>query len=253
MGKILQNWKVTDRVLELESGHCHVWQINFSRTDVNYLTAYKPNLLSDQEQHRSKNFIFSNDKIRYQVIRSALRQLLSHYLQIAANEIKIEYNRFGKPILNRQRPLPPFYFNISHSNDLALLAFCSSSKIGVDVEYIKRHTKYRKIAQRFFSAQENSILQNVDEDKIAATFFRLWTRKEAFVKAVGTGLGFPLNKFTIAVDRENRPILVDVDHSKYNGPCSLYDVNCPRGYMSSIACLCADIEIDLFQWPMENP
>lgn len=137
-----------------------------------------------------------------------MRTLISKYLGIKASEISFQYSEFGKPkILSKNS----FQFNISHSENIALFSFVKNFKIGVDVEFVKRNIEHKEIATRFFSKNEVEKLLALPEQEQTLGFFNCWTRKEAFIKAVGEGLSFPLDKFEVSLE-PNKPAKLLATH-----------------------------------------
>lgn len=144
--------------------------------------------LSSSELDRSEKFKFENDKYRYIISRSILRNIIGKLLPLDPKLIKFLTNEFGKPFLD-----PAEYsnlkFNLSHSGDLIVYGFCLDTDIGIDIEQIDYSINYNELAKNFFSAHEISFLINSPNEKNSIeNFFRIWTRKEALLKSVGTGL-----------------------------------------------------------------
>lgn len=130
------------------------------------------------------------------ITRGVLRRLLAGYLGIAAPECRFAVGRHGKPRLAGRSEIS---FNVSHSGDRAVLAFTRRAAVGVDVEYIDGRVDVAGLAQRFFAPAENRSLQDLPPHERRQAFFACWTRKEAFVKAVGDGLSHGLADFTVSV------------------------------------------------------
>jgi 4'-phosphopantetheinyl transferase len=144
--------------------------------------------LADDERKRSARFRFEHDRRRFVIAHGALRDLMGGYLETDPRHIHFIHNAAGKPELTpvmggRLR------FNLSHSADLALIAIVTDADIGVDVECIRPESDYAEIARSFFSIREIEELARVPNHRKAETFLRCWTRREAFVKARGEGLG----------------------------------------------------------------
>lgn len=161
-------------------------------------------ILSEEEKARAARFTFPIHRQRFIAARSILRILLSRYLSRPPQDILFSYTPYGKPYLAENST--GLYFNLSHTQDYALYAISREEKIGVDIEHIKTDRAIEKIAARFFSAYENAQLNQITADKKEAAFFQLWTCKEAFIKAIGEGLSFPLHDFDIALDKETPSI-----------------------------------------------
>ena len=164
--------------------------------------------LSTDEQVKSSRFKFNIDKERFVISRAILRMLSGRFLNIDPKLIRFNYNEFGKPHFQKQQRLK---FNLSHSGDVIVIGFTRDYELGVDVEYIKPDSDFLKLAQNFFSRTEIEYLENQDSIELAKAFFRCWTRKESFIKAEGSGLSFPLDKFAVSMDTDTHAELLQTD------------------------------------------
>jgi len=108
-------------------------------------------------------------------------------------------NPYGKPSLSTGYGVPPLYFNLSHSGEVALLGTAVGAEIGIDVELIRPDVIKEGIAERFFAAAEVADLQALPEKLQADAFFHCWTRKEAYIKGRGIGLSLPLDRFEVTL------------------------------------------------------
>lgn len=154
---------------------------------------YYQQILSQDERERAQRFKFWRDQRRFVHGRGILRVLLGRYLQTAPESIDIQYTTNGKPQLRNNN----LKFNLSHCQDWALYGFCWREDIGVDIECLRNVADAEGIAQRFFSPSENDTFLAAPKEKRMQQFFTIWTLKEAYIKAIGQGLSFPLNDFEI--------------------------------------------------------
>jgi 4'-phosphopantetheinyl transferase len=155
--------------------------------------------LRDAEQRRAARFHFDRDRRRFIVARARLRQLLAARLGVRPESVELVYGRNGKPALARRFADTGWGFNVSHCDELAVYAFSRSSDVGIDIEAIRAVREADDIAARFFSRRENDAYRaQAAQDKPLA-FFSCWTRKEAFVKALGDGLRVPLDQFDVSL------------------------------------------------------
>lgn len=161
-------------------------------------------LLSVDECARAMHFARERDKRRFVAARAQLRSVLGRYLGLSPQSICFTYGDYGKPYLTIDGTAP-FYFNLSHSADLAVLAISDCYDLGVDIEEI-RFLK-EDIARRFFSRKEYQTLRALPAATYLDGFYRCWTRKEAFVKAHGRGLSLPLDSFDVTFDGFGEPRL----------------------------------------------
>lgn len=156
-------------------------------------------LLSEEERRRADQFIFERDRNRYTVARAWLRKLLGERLETNPESVEFCYGDYGKPALANQTTSEPLHFNVSHSDDVAVYAFSHGHKIGVDVEAVTEMSDRDEVAANSFSNYEIETFQKLDDSDKSLGFFNCWTRKEAFVKALGDGLRFPLNSFDVTL------------------------------------------------------
>ncbi|SRR5579883_299816 len=150
-------------------------------------------LLSLDERARAAGFRFDHHRNRYIACRSMLRVILAGYLETDPRGIEFAYNPNGKPFV------PGLFFNVSHSAGFALYAVSRTREVGVDIERIDPKFAAGQIPERFFSPLEVRTLRALPEHLQLEAFFRCWTRKEAFVKAVGLGLSMPLASFDVTL------------------------------------------------------
>lgn len=156
-------------------------------------------LLSDAERQRAGRFASDRVRRRFVVARARLRQLLGARLGVRPDSVELVYGAYGKPALARRYAASGLHFNASHSEDVAVYAFSIGREIGVDVEALRVIRDADAIAARFFSRTENQAYLALDPRDRPAGFFNCWTRKEAFVKALGDGLHYPLDRFDVSL------------------------------------------------------
>jgi 4'-phosphopantetheinyl transferase len=153
--------------------------------------------LSPDERRRAARFRFERDRRRFQAARGALRELLAGYLDERPERIRFVEGRHGKPELAEAGSA--LRFNVSHSGERALCALSLRRELGVDIEQLRELADAEALARRFFSAAESAELAALPEPQRLAAFFRCWTRKEAYLKAVGAGLLQPLADFDVSL------------------------------------------------------
>jgi 4'-phosphopantetheinyl transferase len=181
--------------LTIEKGSLYVWS-GLTNVESQILDAYV-SVLSVDEIGRADRFRFEKDRSHFVVTRGVLRYLLSAYTGLPAQEIAFEYGPKGKPELAHNAS--KINFNVSHSHGMGVWAIAFNGVVGVDVEYVKRSVDIDAVGKRFFSDNEWRHLRDLPEDERRQSFFRCWTRKEAFVKALGDGLTFSLKAFDVTV------------------------------------------------------
>jgi 4'-phosphopantetheinyl transferase len=157
--------------------------------------------LSEDEHRRAARFRFARDRRRFIVGRARLRELLGARLGMPPESIALAYGRHGKPALGGRLARSGWRFNVSHSGEVALYAFSrGDAEIGVDLEAVRPLPEADRIAAGFFSPRESEAYARLAPHEKCAGFFRCWTRKEAFVKALGGGLSIPLDAFDASRD-----------------------------------------------------
>jgi 4'-phosphopantetheinyl transferase len=156
-------------------------------------------LLSEAERQRASRFAFDRDRRRFIVARAHLRGLLAARLGTRPESVELAYGPRGKPELSRRFADSELRFNVSHSEDVAVFAFALRREIGVDVEAVRAIPDADDIAARFFSRRENEAYRALHRRDRALGFFNCWTRKEAFIKARGDGLHYPLDRFDVSL------------------------------------------------------
>jgi 4'-phosphopantetheinyl transferase len=201
-------WKPLPERYNLTSDEVHVWRIELNQPDDVVQRLYT--LLSPDEQAKANRFRFEKDRRAYTVGRGALRILLGRYLQVSPQEIRFVYGEHGKPKLDPKAGNGTLPFNLSHSHELALVGITLNREIGVDLEYARPMTSMEKIVERFFSKREIEVLLNLPPERRQTAFYACWARKEAYLKALGSGLAKPLDSFTVTFAPGEPARLVEV-------------------------------------------
>lgn len=205
-------WPSPPANLELETDQVHIWCASLDQplSSVIQLTE----LLSEDEQKRANRFVFDKDRQHFIVARANLRLILSHYLKTEAHQLRFRYGPQGKPHLAGVYG-DSLYFNISHSHGLALFAIARDRTLGVDLELVRTLDDMDSIAKRFFSEEEYAVYRTLSSDEKSLGFFNCWTRKEAYIKAIGEGLSHSLTDFVVSI-RPGQPakLLHTQNHSK---------------------------------------
>lgn len=180
------NWLPAPKELDLLLNDVHIWRINLNSDELQ-LQSFRETLSSD-EIVRAERFYFPEHRQRFMAGRGTLRTILGQYLDIAPKQVEFEYQPRGKPLLAAKFADQGLLFNLSHSQDLALLGVSYQHQIGVDLEYIRTMSDLEGLAKRFFSAREYEYLRLLSPAQQQQIFFRYWTCKEAYLKATGDGL-----------------------------------------------------------------
>jgi 4'-phosphopantetheinyl transferase len=202
----------------------HVW---FFRTDValsdEQLTICRSQL-SSEEMQRYQRFFYEQDKQNYLVSHVLLRNVLSKYADVQPSRWSFTCNQLGKPEIEKRQGLPEIEFNITHTKGLCACVIAMHTQVGVDAENISRQCDYKKLAQRMFAKDENILLASSGEP--AVQFYKFWTLREAYVKALGTGLSGSSKEFYFTLSENDGGIAIHhKDNSEVDADCqfALYE------------------------------
>lgn len=185
------------KITKLPPGEVHVWTANLDAAPTE-LAEYE-RLLSPDERGRAARLRLDHLRVRFITGRGLLRRLLGAYLQVDAQQIAFEYGPHGKPQLSTPAGHTSFAFNLAHSQNTGVFAFALAPRIGVDVEQTREVIERDQIVERFFSLDERHMLAALPPPQREEGFFLCWTRKEAYLKALGAGLTYPLDQFTVSL------------------------------------------------------
>ncbi|WP_394748811.1 4'-phosphopantetheinyl transferase family protein [Spongiimicrobium salis] len=182
---------------ELLPSNVHIWNVS-SLISEKQEQAYF-NLLSEDEKYKASRFRFVKDRRTYITARGVLRCLSGAYLKEPPQDIDFDYEAYGKPQFRKPTSLQ---FNVSHSENYIVIGFVQDHEIGVDIEYMKNNFDVMEVGRNFFSATELHTLESMGQKNQFEGFYRCWTRKEAFIKAKGMGLSFPLDAFSVTLNND---------------------------------------------------
>jgi len=194
-------------------------------------------LLADCELERAGNFRFEEHRHRWVAGRAMLRMILSGVTQQSPESVVFEYNDHAKPRLHYLSGNETVHFNLTHSGDVALLAVTSAGPVGIDVEQVKRLPNIDAVVDRFFSPAERRAFKTVsgDADRLQA-FYACWTRKEAYLKALGCGMSQPTDTFDVAFLADTEPKIVAIDGEQSAARhWLLFDLDVSPGYVGALA------------------
>ena len=192
----------------------HVWRVDLGAAASQGRLA--DDSLSDEEHVRAARLRRPADRDRYVGSHRALRIILARYLNILPEQIRYRASAQGKPGLAPGFDDSQLRFNLAHSGDLALVAVAQGREVGVDVEHFRPLPEVETIAERQFSAGEREALAKLPEAERPRAFFNIWSCKEAFIKAIGQGLAYPLANFSVplAAIAGSRPARVESNASQ---------------------------------------
>jgi len=198
----MTTWPAAPAELPALDRTVHVWAVRLDDPSVDLDGGRE--LLSPEERERAARFHFEQHRRHYLIAHIALHKVLAGYLPVEPAQLYFELGGNGKPKLPQALAPSGLDFNLSHSNEMALIAVGRYGEIGVDIEYVKPDFQFQEIAERFFTAQEVAAMRRLPPDLQREAFFKCWTSKEAFLKAKGTGLSGKLDEVEITFGAPNR-------------------------------------------------
>jgi 4'-phosphopantetheinyl transferase len=226
----------------LAAGQVHVWKIWQETARFADFTS----LLNNEEMERASRLRTAVLFRRFAANHGMLRMLLGSYLGMDPRRLQFVTNSYGKPSL-RETGLH-LRFNMTHSDDLTLIAICLQSEIGIDVESVRLVEEWQDIAKSHFTDDEYHSLLAAPVELQRDAFFRCWTRKEAVIKAIGMGLSMPLSSFTVSTEQEAALL-----HCSWNETAAsqwtLEHLEPAPGYVGALAIEGTDWSIQQFDCP----
>jgi 4'-phosphopantetheinyl transferase len=185
----------------------HVWSLPIDEEDT--VVAPFEKLLRADEIERADAFRLDRLRHSFVLVRGVLRILLANYLRVSPAGIQLVYGAKGKPALSAPANVR---FNVSHSGGLAVFAFAQGCELGIDVERIREVPDMQSIARHSFCPEEAVELMSLDANERERAFFLCWTRKEAYLKAVGDGLSAPLDSFRVTLQPGHAARFIHINH-----------------------------------------
>ena len=212
--------KNSDRIintLQLNNS-IHIWTCvlnHLERTVNNYYS-----LLSSDEKIRAEKFKIREIRNRWIITRGLLRVLLSHYQECEPQQIEFNYNEFGKPFVSADEAGNSISFNLSDSDDLVVYVFAKTGSVGIDVEKVTEINNLSEVIDLCFHKDEKKWFNDLPLDKRNNIFYKIWTTKEAYIKAIGKGLSFSPDKINLLMDSNAsmryKNIIGDENHRRWN-------------------------------------
>jgi 4'-phosphopantetheinyl transferase len=194
-------------------------------------------LLSADELERANKYYFAADRTRFVLARAALRLLLGQATETAPERIAFTSGAYGKPGLVGR---PDLHFNLSHSGSLALIGISPQRPIGVDIEIIRDNVDELALARSFFCEDEHRLLCDLGAEARLLAFYKIWTCKEAVLKAFGVGISTYLNDFSVRLTQEGGLEGVEIEprpgcFSASLGAARIEPVAVEPGYVATFA------------------
>jgi 4'-phosphopantetheinyl transferase len=192
--------------------------------------------LSADERHQAGRFHFNGHRVRYTASHGILREILGRYLRISPQAVRFRFGVKGKPSIDAEDSDETVHFNMAHSGSYALYAISRFPRTGADIENVRQINDRDHIVSQNFSLLEIEAYQNLPEELREEAFFNGWTRKEAYIKAIGDGLHQPLEQFSVFINPGEPARLVNiVGDSELASQWTLRGFNPVPGYVAAIA------------------
>jgi len=226
-------WLATNQVPNITVEDLHIWGLSLDLTPGSNHHLWS--LLSDDEQERAKRFVRAQDREKFVQVRGSLRTLLAAYSDQAPGELCFDYGSYGKPQLASFCNPLSLHFNVSHSHQLALIAVTPATAVGIDVEYVNTQVDYQNISRRFFAEDEHHVLLQQPAAQQCHVFYKLWTRKEACIKAMGGSIAHALDQVTVAQGLQQATVTVMVMEQSHSRPLFIYNLALGNNYLGAVA------------------
>jgi 4'-phosphopantetheinyl transferase len=227
------NWRRPLDRIEFGKDEVHIWRVSLTQdpATLSQLSA----LLAIDERRRAEKYYRAVDRDHFIVARGVLRRIISIYLQISPGALQFTYNEYGKPNIADHQNDRNLNFNLSHSNDLALYGFRLGGGLGIDIEYMREDFATLEIADHFFAKDEVDALRSLPADQRVKAFFNCWSRKESYIKALGMGVSFPLDRFAVSLAPGDAPALLKVeDDAREPDRWMMYELQPGDGYAAAV-------------------
>ena len=243
-----REWRQPPSGVELRPEDVHLWRTPLDLPGSTLERLY--GTLADDEKVRAERFRFAEGRARFTAARGVLRDILARYAGVEPPSLRFGYQSSGKPFLLAGTGAGELQFNLSHSKGMGLYGVTLGRPLGVDVEHVRRGTEFTRIAERFFTPNEAEALRNCPAHIHAEAFFRCWTRKEAFIKAIGKGFALRLSSFEVSIEPGDSDALLAVS----GDPAALQrwqlaDVDAAAGFAAAVAVEQRGLTLSCWEWP----
>ena len=231
----------------LEAGAIHVWLVTLADVPADGAA----DMLTPDEREQASRFMSATLTRRFISKRAALRQILATCTRRPAAELVFRTGAHGKPHLREcDGAASTLEFNVSDAGDYALVAVTMRRAIGVDIEAIRQIEDADDIVEHHFSAIERAAYRRLAPEQRPTAFFTAWTRKEAFIKAVGLGLHLSLDSFSVALDAAAPARLIDIDGDPIKAAeWTLLPIKVPKDHVGAVVARGPVSNCQIRTWP----
>jgi 4'-phosphopantetheinyl transferase len=215
----------------VHAGEVHIWTMPTQAAEP--LVADLERVLSTDELERASRFRFPHLTSAFVITHGVLRLLLAQYLDHRPAGISFDYGVRGKPAVSKN---PQLEFNLTHSDGVAAVAVTTGCALGIDLERLRPIPDIEEIARRYFCPEEAAEILPLPPGEREQAFFRCWTRKEAYIKAIGDGLSCPLDSFQVTVQADTPAHLVQIAGDRVAAAAwTLQDLPLAPDYIAALA------------------
>jgi 4'-phosphopantetheinyl transferase len=232
----------------LRANEVHLWRIDLDQERRN-LGAMEANL-SREEMERSKRFRYEKDREQFLLSHGTLREILGMYLRAEPKDIPIAIDSRGKPQIAGQKGKAKLSFNLSHSEGMVLIATAMNCDLGVDVEHAEPDFPLMEVARRFFKEQEAEFVASTKGPERTEAFFSIWTRSEAYLKAIGAGLGSHRGGIPFFGGGTSS---TSVQRFKNDREWTCFDIKLDGDYFGALVAEGRDLGLRSFRWRLIRP
>jgi len=241
-------WNAAPNGLKLAEGDVHVFCAPLDVPPERFEELLQP--LSYDEWQRAGRFHRGRDRERFLAGRGALREILGMFLNVNPASFVFSYGEFGKPQIAAPVAAHSLQFDLAHSDSMVVYAI-AQHELGVDLERIRAMDETEQIASRFFTPRENSSLLALPEQQRLEAFFNCWTRKEAYLKAIGSGLNDGLDQIEVSLAPGQAAELRGVANA--SGQWSLHPLVPASEFVGALAIQQQNSRVNCWSWNGRSP
>ncbi|MEJ0000647.1 MAG: 4'-phosphopantetheinyl transferase superfamily protein [Verrucomicrobiota bacterium] len=190
-------------------------------------------LLDVRERDRAARFRFDDDRARFTLGRGLARRALGAWLDRAPEAVELALTATGRPVVAGE---PALHFSISHTRDVVALALAHGARVGIDFEMVAPSIDLPALAGRVLSGEELLRFRGLDRHEAVTAFYRAWTRKEAYLKALGEGIAEGLARVSVGFEPVQIAGLIDTRDLEASRPWRLHELALVKGYLGALAC-----------------
>jgi 4'-phosphopantetheinyl transferase len=236
-------WNAAPGGLKPADGKVHVFSalLDVPARRLEELVSY----LSEDEWQRAERFHLERDRRRFIAGRGTLREILAALLDLHPARLAFSYGEFGKPQLAAPAAAHSLHFNLAHSDSISVYA-TAKHELGVDVERLRAMDDAEQVAWRFFSAREKRCLRALPAEQRREAFFHCWTRKEAYLKAIGSGLDDCLDQIEVSLAPGEAAALLGVPDDSQ--PWLLHALVPAAEFVGALAIQPQDSRVNCWEW-----